>query len=233
MSNIELYKGDCLEVMDVLIAMGVKVDAIISDPPYELTPHGGGSQGLATRNSKIRDEIEFISKGFDYDNVFTKMLELCKIPNLILFCSNLQLGKMINWFENKNLKVDTLVWDKKNPAPLCNGKYVSNLEYILYIHTKGSPWNHQAPFEYKFKTKRYGIITNKMNKQHPTQKPTELMEELVCLHTLDNQTVLDTFMGSGTTGVACKHLNRNFIGIELDDKYFQIAKERIENADNA
>lgn len=63
---------------------------------------------------------------------------------------------------------------------------------------------------------------------HPTQKNTALMEWLVKIHTDENQTVLDPFMGSGTTGVACKKLNRNFIGIELDKTYFNIAKERIE-----
>lgn len=67
-------------------------------------------------------------------------------------------------------------------------------------------------------------------KLHPTQKPIELLEYLIKTYTLEEQTVLDNCMGSGSTGVACKNLNRKFIGIELDDTYFEIAKERIENA---
>ena len=64
---------------------------------------------------------------------------------------------------------------------------------------------------------------------HPTQKPVELMEYLIKTYTNENETVLDFTMGSGTTGIACKNLNRKFIGIEMDDKYFEIAKNRIEN----
>ena len=64
---------------------------------------------------------------------------------------------------------------------------------------------------------------------HPTQKPVKLIEYLIKTYTNENETIVDFTMGSGTTGVACKNLNRNFIGIELDDKYFEIAKKRIEN----
>ena len=69
--------------------------------------------------------------------------------------------------------------------------------------------------------------TPKGNKQHPTQKPVDLMEYLIKTYTKENETVLDFTMGSGTTGVAAKNLNRNFIGIEQDEKYFKIANERI------
>jgi site-specific DNA-methyltransferase (adenine-specific) len=70
-------------------------------------------------------------------------------------------------------------------------------------------------------------VSGKEKTEHTTQKPISLMEHLVKIHTNENDLVLDPFMGSGTTGVACKNLNRNFIGIELDKEYFNIAKERI------
>lgn len=79
------------------------------------------------------------------------------------------------------------------------------------------------------------VYTSKVNKQdksvfgHPTCKPVELMEKFIINHTMDGGSVIDPFMGSGTTGVACANLNRKFIGIEMDDKYFDIAKERILN----
>ena len=72
-----------------------------------------------------------------------------------------------------------------------------------------------------------GLLKNRL---HPTQKPVPLLEYLIKTYTIENETVLDFTMGSGSTGVACKNLNRNFIGIEMDDKYFEIAKNRIENA---
>ena len=74
------------------------------------------------------------------------------------------------------------------------------------------------------------VVSNSLEKvNHPTQKPVALMEYLIKTYTNENETVLDFTMGSGTTGVACKNLNRKFIGIEMDDKYFELAKKRIEN----
>ena len=73
---------------------------------------------------------------------------------------------------------------------------------------------------------------NSRNRVHPTQKPVELLEYLIKTYTNENETVLDFTMGSGSTGVACVNTNRKFIGIELDDKYFEVAKERIENVYN-
>ena len=70
------------------------------------------------------------------------------------------------------------------------------------------------------------------NQFHPTQKPVELLEYLIKTYTTENETVLDFTMGSGSTGVACVNTNRNFIGIELDDTYFKIAKKRVEDAKN-
>lgn len=117
MSEVALFNGDCLEVMDTLINNGVKVDAIITDPPYELEKHGGTKSAMAKRAAKVRDEIEFIAQGFDYKNVFERMLKLCKVPNLIIFCSNNQISKIMNFFENKKLSVTLLVWRKANPSP--------------------------------------------------------------------------------------------------------------------
>lgn len=75
----------------------------------------------------------------------------------------------------------------------------------------------------------FNVVPNRKGKLHPTQKPVELLEWLVKTYSNENDIVLDNCMGSGTTGVACKNLNRNFIGIEKDKEYFNIAKERIEN----
>ena len=76
---------------------------------------------------------------------------------------------------------------------------------------------------------KFSNSNNKERGLHPTQKPVALLEYLIKTYTLENETVLDFTMGSGSTGVACVNTNRNFIGIELDDKYFEIAKDRIEN----
>jgi DNA modification methylase len=238
--NSILINEDCLKAMDFLIEKGIKVDGVITDPPYELENHGGTRSAMAKRAAKVRDEIEFIANGFDYNLAFEKMLALCKIPNLIIFCSNNQISKIMSFFESKKLSTTLLVWKKSNPSPLCNGKHVSDLEFIVYVRGKGAVWNHEAPLEYKYKCKTYPFVSPKQRK-HPTEKPIKLMEELITLHTLEGGVVLDPFGGSLTTGVACQNLNRRFIGIEWNpsrdkegnlvepDKYFNIGVKRMQD----
>lgn len=225
--STKLYNSDCLEVMQEMVDKGFKIDAIISDPPYELEKHGGTKSPMAKRAAKVRDEIEFIAKGFDYDKCFDLMLKLCKTPNILLFCSNKQVSKIMSYFEEKKLSVQLLIWNKSNPSPLCNGKYIQDIEFIVFIRGKNAPFNNAAPTSIKYRVKKYPFVSPKQ-RVHPTQKPLSLMKELVELHSYEGQTILDPFMGSGSTGEACKELNRDFIGIESDKTYFEIAKDRIE-----
>jgi DNA modification methylase len=226
MSEITLYNDDCINVLKNIKEK--TIDLICTDIPYELENHGGTNSEFAKRCARMRDSVDFMAYGIDYDSVFSEFIRVCKIPNMVIFCSNLQVGKIISFFSEKGLKTDVLVWEKSNPAPMCNGKYMSDLEYIIYVHDKGSPFNNDAPFEFKKKCKIYPIVVSN-DKVHPTQKPLDLLEWLIKTYTNEGELVLDNCMGSGTTGVACKNLNRNFIGIEKEETYFNIAKERIEN----
>jgi site-specific DNA-methyltransferase (adenine-specific) len=100
---------------------------------------------------------------------------------------------------------------------------MKNAEFIIMLRKgKANYINNQE-------SKQCMQFSNVKNKIHPTEKPILLFENLIKNSTLENQIVLDPFMGSGTTGVACKNLNRNFIGIEMDENYFEIAKARIES----
>ena len=110
---------------------------------------------------------------------------------------------------------------------------------ILNIKRKSVEiYNAQSGVQNYSSTERYPhtILNFKKDTQnsslHPTQKPVALLEYLIKTYTNEGETVLDFTMGSGTTGVACKNLNRDFIGIELDENYFKIAEERINNADS-
>lgn len=222
---IKLYKGDCLKVMKDI--PDKSVDLVLIDPPYEQENHGGGKTNFAQRKLVKETHIDFISNGFDYEMCFETLLKKCKIPNLLIFCSNKQISRIMNYFESKQLATTLLVWEKTNPIPLGNGKYISDCEFIVYFRGKKAPFNNNCNIKNKYKVKIYPTITGK-NRLHPTEKPIKLLDELIKLHSFENDTVLDCFMGSGTTGVACKRANRNFIGIELDDNYFEIAKKRIE-----
>ena len=225
----KLYNGDCLEVMDKLITEGIKVDTIIIDPPYELDNHGKGKNDFKDRQLVKDNHIEYMSNGFDYENVFEKMLKLQHRANILIFCSNKQVSKIMTYFENKKLSTTLLVWNKTNPIPLCNGKHISDIEFIVYVRGKGATFNNSVDMNKKYKVKRFPTMSSKQ-RVHPTQKPNDLLEELIQLHSIENSVVLDCFMGSGSTGVACANTNRKFIGIELDNNYFDIASKRIKEA---
>ncbi len=118
-----------------------------------------------------------------------------------------------------------IIWEKSNPVPLNSKRnYLTGAREIAVLGVKkGKPTFHS---EYDKGVYQFPIPNNR-KRYHPTQKPLQLMEALIEKHSNGGDLVLDTFMGSGTTGVACKNLDRNFIGIELDTEYFKIAENRI------
>lgn len=228
---IELHNGDCLEVMDRLIENGVKVDLIVTDPPYDIkNTKAGGKSELAKSIQGMNDEIfnAKITKGFDYIATLDKMCKLQNNINMYIWCNKAQLPLYLNYFvTEKKCSFDLIKWVKTNPIPTFYNKYMSDTEYCLYVRKGGRcmPSNfedgstlYQAPINIKDK-KLYN---------HPTIKPLDIIEKIIRNSSLENELILDLFMGSGTTGVACKNLNRRFIGVELDEKYFNIAKNRIE-----
>ena len=238
---MKLYKGECLEVMDELIAKGVVVDAIITDPPYQITA------------CKWDSVIPF-------DAMWLRLNKLIKPNGAIVLFGSEPFSSALRMSNIKNYKYD-IVYEKERPSNPALAKK-RPLNYIEYIHifyksfltynpqkTKGKKNNSCGVGVRKRKDstlssfkKSYSSSVNdgmkypkniikfsRPTKQyHPTQKPLLLMEYLVRTYTNENETVLDFTMGSGTTGVACVNTNRNFIGIELDETYFNIAEERIE-----
>ena len=116
----KLYNGDCLDVMDKLITEGIKVDTIIIDPPYELDNHGKGKNDFKDRQLVKDNHIEYMSNGFDYENVFEKMLKLQHRANILIFCSNKQVSKIMTYFENKK----NHVWQKNGIVETISGKTV-------------------------------------------------------------------------------------------------------------
>ena len=205
------------------------VDLILTDPPYECENHGGGQAALAQRQLVRDKHIDFMSAGFDYDQILTEFIRICRIPNILMFCSNKQVSVLMSWFEQRQIPVDLLVWSKVNPIPLCNGKYLSDCEFIVYAHGKGAVFNNDCPYEYKRKVYSSPIVSNE-NRLHPAQKPVELLQRYISLHTMTGATVFDPYMGSGSTAIAAYNTERDFIGVELDKDYFSTAKQRLQAA---
>lgn len=222
-----LIKGDCLEVMDKLIAEGVKVDAIITDPPYNIAR----SNNFTTMGRAGIDFGEW-DKGADIFSYLDKAYKLLsKDGSIVIFNDWKNLGDIVRYCENIGFVCkDMIRLEKSNPMPRNRDRrYITDYELAVWLTMPKAKWvfNRQSD-----KYERPKFTASIENGLHPTQKNLLLMEWLTKIHTDKSQTVLDPFMGSGTTGVAAVNTGRNFIGIELDNRYFDIAKERIENANN-
>jgi len=225
--NNWLMLGDCLERMKEI--PDGSVDMILTDPPYVLSKSkGGGMMGkdgrkfMANMQDSLKDGIDLKTLLPSFMSLFKSKKHYCGV----FFCSNKQLVDYLHFAEENNFQYGVGVWNKTNPAPLCNHKYLNDVEYWVYIKGEKS----KILGNYGTKSMVYTSTGNSKESKiynHPTVKPTPLVEKFLINHTSEFSTVIDPFMGSGTTGVACKNLGRKFIGIEMDEKYFEIAKKRI------
>ena len=224
----KIYHQDCFEGMEQMIKEGVKVDLIVTDPPYLFERGGKGKSKLGQRAGKLNESIDFISKDFDFEKCFEMFLQLQDIPNMLIFCSNRQLSRTMQFFENKGLRVTCLVWHKTNPIPLTNNTYMKDIEFVIRVNGEGATFNNDCPFDYKKKVYTSGIVPTH-DRLHPTQKDLKHICRFVELHSNEGDLVLDAFMGSGTTAIACIKNKRNFIGFELSDEFYKVATKRVEN----
>lgn len=246
---LQLFKGDCLEVMKSI--PDGSIDAIITDPPYGTTackwdsvipfdlmweqlnriikPNGAivlfGSQpftsALVMSNPKMfKHQWQWV-KNRATGAFGAKYMPMKANEDILVFCKNkanyypIMVKRTEKEFKECYRKNDSKSW----------GNNIQNHKNNLIIRkSKDEQW-------YKYPTNILNISKDdkRNGTQHPTQKPVALMEYLIKTYTQENETILDFTMGSGTTGVACKNLKRKFIGIEMDDKYFELAKNRIEN----
>jgi len=223
---IKLLHGDCLEIMKDI--PDNSIDCVLTDPPYNIAKdnnfHTMGRQGIDFGEwDKGADILSFI----------------CEIPrilkkdgSIIIFNDWKNLGDIVRECEKFGfITKDMIRWEKSNPMPRNRDRrYVTDYECAVWLTNKKAKWVFNRQSETYDRPCYTGSLTPKSEKVgHTTQKPIYLMENLIKTHTNQLDTVLDMFMGSGSTGVACQNLNRKFIGIEKDDKYFDIAKKRIED----
>jgi site-specific DNA-methyltransferase (adenine-specific) len=216
---MKLIKGDCLEAMDELIKEGVKVDLILTDPPYGI--NFKSNYRKEKYKKIINDNAPEVAELF-----ISKMENIMKTKSTaFIFCSWHNVDNFVSAIKN-NTKIklkNIIIWEKNNTGMGdLKGSFAPKYEVILFA-TRGRVILNGTRDPDIVKFKRTG------NKFHPTEKPVDLLSYLIKKTTQEKATVFDPFMGSGSTGVACKRTGRNFIGIELDENYFNIAKERIEN----
>jgi len=215
---------DC---MDGMAAMdGGSVDLVIADPPY-FQGNGGGGGAYGTRNNSYRDQIGDMMCGIS-DECIEQMARVCKRVNMYIFCSVLQIPQYLSFATRHGYKFDILTWHKTNAVPACNGKYMPDTEYIVFIKESGVPLYGTAATKRKY----YVTPTNVKDKRkwgHPTIKPLNIVQNLIINSTQEGGLVLDPFMGSGTTAIACIREKRNYIGFETNPEYYEVCKKRILN----
>lgn len=222
---INLLHGDCLELMKTIESGSV--DLILTDPPYNIAR----KNNFTTMGRRGIDFGDW-DKGFDLFSYIDEIPRLLhKDGSVVIFNAWKNIGEIAKYAESKGLVIkDMLRWEKSNPMPRNRDRrYITDYEIAVWLVNTKSKWTFNRQHEmYQRPEFRGSITTNSERVDHPTQKPLWLMEDILKIHSNENDTIMDMFMGSGSTGVACKNLNRRFIGIEKDDKYFEIAKNRIE-----
>ena len=245
MVDIKLIQGDCLEKMQDI--PDGSIDAIITDPPY------------GTTACKWDSVIPFEPLWAQYKRV-TKpnaaiVLTASQPFTSVLVCSNLKWFRQVQVWDKKmptgHLNAKKKILSRHEDIVMFSPTKFGSFTYNPQM-TKGKLRNKTpARKADKYDDRVYGKVNhkgdtfnddyyptsiveisnaNQRGKTHPTQKPVALMEYLIRTYTNEGETVLDNCMGSGTTGVACANTNRNFIGIELDEGYFKIAQDRINQA---
>lgn len=222
----KIYNEDCIKFLNKIESNSI--DLILTDPPYEHEIHGGLIKDGYFERKLTRDRhINFISQGFDYEAVFSEFDRICKVPNMIIFCSNRQISKIMSFWENKGYSVTLLVWRKPNPIPLGNGNYISDIEFMIYVRGKGATYNSIGVKE-QCKVYEFPSPSSK-ERIHPTEKPLALLRRLILIHSNENDLILDCFSGSGSTGIASLKENRNFLACEIDKEFFKTSSLRIKN----
>lgn len=220
---VQLYLGDCLEVLPTLEAGSV--DAVVTDPPYELKTASGNKGCFAKSYAKVTSqELQAISDGFEVESAFDEYARILRTISVFVFCSNSQIARIMTTAYRRDWNPTLLVWHKYNSVPFCHGTWRQDAEFCIHIKRAGAPMNGNA--EVKSKVKRLPMESSDID--HPTVKPLELLEDYVGIGSHRGDRVIDPFLGSGTTGVACVRLGRKFIGVEKESKYFDIAVKRIE-----
>ena len=177
---------------------------------------------------KYNEELQRDNLINEYDkSILEELVRVMKRINIYIWCNGEQIPSYIDFFVNKyKCKMDILVWNKTNAMPLFNNKYMTDKEYCLYFR-KGGYCNRQCYEDAK--TVFYLPINSKDKKNliHPTIKPLSIIRTLIRNSSKEGDLVLDCFLGSGTTAVASILEKRNYIGIELNKKYYDISIQRI------
>ena len=223
--------GDCYDLIKDL--PDKSIDLIVTDPPYLIeNTKAGGHSNLAKSIQNMNDELAegVLTEGIN-TAILDEFMRVLKVPNLYIWCNHKQIPEYLDYFVTKHkCSFDIIIWVKTNAMPLFNNKYLTDKEYCLYFR-KGGYCNPQSYEEAKTVYFQPINMSDKKIFEHTTIKPINIIENLIKNSSKKDDIVLDCFMGSGTTAIACKDTGRQFVGFEISPKWVKVANDRLENID--
>jgi site-specific DNA-methyltransferase (adenine-specific) len=201
-----IYNAACESVLPFV----PKASLLLTDPPYEMVATGGG---IGAQRKYLNDIEGFTDGGFDFSL-------LDRAENWMAFCAKKQLPRLLAKAE-QHPRWMLVTWNKPNPTPLSNGNYLPDTEYVVHAFQPNRCFG-----EFRDKS-RFIVYPAQQHNLHPNEKPLRVMVKMIAVGTMPGETILDPFMGSGTTLVAAKLEGRKAVGIEISEKYCEIAANRL------
>lgn len=220
---IDLQKGNTLELIKQV--QNESIDFILTDPPYKIIQGGCTNKAVrfkGTTHEDLKNGELFKNNDIKFSDWLNDAFRVLKNgSHCIVMTNDRNLEQLLTDSRKAKFKLlNILIWKKSKHSP--NRYYMKNAEFLVLLR-KGSAKNIND-----MGTRQVLEFDNVKTKTHPTEKPVELLTKLIENSTNENEIVLDLFMGTGSCAVASKNTNRRFIGFELDDNYYNIAKKRVE-----
>jgi site-specific DNA-methyltransferase (adenine-specific)/modification methylase len=210
----KIYNMDCLQAMKLM--PDECVNMVLTDPPYNASNSGIKFGDYTTVKEKWDQDFE---PKYFFDIAFNKIKPG---GSIIAFCSYHTLGQYLSYKTPQQI----IHWEHITALPAVAKVYTPVVEYAVWYTTPRYTFNKRFAKTNVLRNKKAYMVDHKT--EHPTQKPSDLIMDLLAVHTQPGDTILDPFIGSGTTAVACIKTDRNFIGFEIDKGYYDIANKRIE-----
>ena len=222
-----IWLGDCREILPTL----PPADLVLTDPPYAISVDGSFHEGQPGRGTRNLDffpgDSDWVSSRGRLITALRLALDRCS-GSFYVWCGHRQVGDIVDMFEGCGFSTRPWVWVKACPAPAPPGSgWASAVELCIYAYPPGRTWELPVGLFPNVVTADGFRHGNSAKLGHPTQKPIKVIAPQIEASSRVNDTVLDPFMGSGTTLVAAKNLGRKSIGIEIEEKYAEIAAQRL------
>lgn len=229
-----LIHGDCMEKLKDI--PDGSIELILCDPPYNLAKYSTGNMHFGWRTEINNDVAKWDLKELapaDFLKEFRRILS--PTGNIFIFTSYNMIGKWHEVFDSEFDTFQFMVWHKTNPIPnVRRSSFLNSCELIVCMWNKGHTWNFSRQNEmHNFIESPICMGTERLkHPKHPTQKPLSVLKQIISIASSRGDIVLDMFMGVGSTGVAATLLDRRFIGIEIDDTYYDASVERMKQAED-